>query len=56
MPASLVLFVKVLTGGNENELDSWVNATDCCVSIMEGEATREEINGLVWLAVKPSFH
>ena len=54
MPASLVLFVKVLTGGNENEFDSWLKEpdTDCCVSIMEGEAKRKEINGLVSLAVR----
>ena len=40
IPASLVLFVNVLTGGKENEPESWVRVTGCD-SIIEGDATRE---------------
>ena len=43
IPASLVLLVKVLTGGRENEPDSCVRVAGC-ESIIEGDATKEQSN------------
>ena len=41
IPASLVLLVNVLTGGKENEPDSWVRVAGC-ESIIEGDAERKQ--------------